>query len=190
MSDKIEQAVQNMIKNLKEKTGKSLDEWVRIAQSSGEGKVRARINYLKAEHGLTHGYANLIALTAKDREAQAAGTVPEDPVDALFSGPKAGLRPIYDRILAAARGFGEDMVESPKRTYVSLRRSKQFAIVQPSTRTRVDVGLVLKGVEPSGRLEPAGSWNSMCTHRVRVESAEEVDDALCTYLREAYDAAG
>jgi hypothetical protein len=81
------------------------------------------------------------------------------------------------------------VVESPKRTYVSLRRNKQFALVQPSTKTRVDVGLVLPDPDQGSRLEPAGSWNSMCTHRVRIESADEVDQELMGWLKEAYDAA-
>ena len=185
MTDRTDQAVQNMIRNLEEMTGKSLDAWVAIVQESGADKVRARINYLKDEHGLTYGYANLVALTAKDRET--AAETPPDPVDALFDGPKAGLRPVYDRILSAARAFGDDVIESPKRTYTSLRRNKQFAVLQPSTRTRMDVGLVLKGTPAAGRLEAAGSWNSMCTHRVRLEAPEEVDDELLQWLRDAYE---
>jgi hypothetical protein len=78
---------------------------------------------------------------------------------------------------------------SPKKTYVSLRRSKQFALVQPSTKTRLDVGLNLKGVPPAGRLEASGSFNAMCTHRVRVETAADVDAALIGWMRDAYDRA-
>lgn len=189
MTDKVDQATQNMIKNLESMTGKSLAEWIAIVEASGQEKVKARIDFLKANHGLTYGYANLIALFAKDRAEQAAGAVPDDPIAALYSGEKAGLRPIYDKVLAAAMKFGGDVVESPKRTYVSLRRDKQFAIVQPTTKTRVDVGLVLKGVEPGGRLEAAGSWNSMCTHRVKVESAGEIDKELLRWLKQAYDGA-
>jgi predicted transport protein len=189
MTDKIDQATQNMIKNLEEMTGKTMAEWIGIVEASGEEKVRARINFLKAEHGLTYGYANLVALLAKDRAEQSAGMVPEDPVGALYAGDKADLRPIYDKLLAGVMAFGPDVVESPKRTYVSLRRNKQFALVQPSTKTRVDVGLVLPDPEQGRRLEPAGSWNSMCTHRVRLESADEVDQELMGWLKEAYHAA-
>ena len=189
MEDKIQQALQNMIKNLEEMTGKSIDEWIAIAQNSGHENVRSRTNYLKSEHGLTHGYANRVALMAKDREQAAEIDKPFDPVEAVFAGSKAHLRPIYDRILAAARGFGDDFVEAPKRHYVSLRRNKQFAIIQPSTRTRVDVGLVLKEAPAAGRLETAGSWNSMCSHRVRLEKLDDVNDELLAWLKEAYDAA-
>ncbi len=189
MSDNLDQATRNMIKNLEEMTGRTMAAWIDIVEASGEEKVRARINYLKAEHGLTYGYANLIALMAKDRAAEAAGTAPTDPVDALYAGDKSSLRSIYDRLVAAAEKFGPDMIVSPKRTYVSLRRGKQFAIVQASTKTRVDVGLVLKDVEPRSRLEAAGSWNQMCSHRIRVESAGEVDEELLGWLKQAYDAA-
>ena len=108
---------------------------------------------------------------------------------AQYAGDKAGLRPMYDAIMKAASGFGADVEVSPKKTYVSLRRSKQFALVQPSTKIRIDVGLNLKGVAPAGRLEASGSFNAMCTHRVRVESAGDVDAALIAWLRDAYDKA-
>jgi hypothetical protein len=79
---------------------------------------------------------------------------------------------------------------SPKKTYVSLRRSKQFALVQPSTADRLDLGLNLKGVAATGRLEPSGSFNAMCTHRVRLGAEYGgVDAAVRKWLQRAYDAA-
>jgi len=189
MADKVDEATQNMIKNLEEKYGKSLDEWVKIVNASGTEKVRERINFLKAGHGLTYGYANLIALTAKDRAGQAASGGEKDLVADQYAGDKAALRPIYDMVIAAVNGFGSDVEVSPKRTYVSLRRNKQFAIVQPSTKTRVDVGFNLKGIEPQGNLEAAGSFNSMCTHRMRLESNADVTDEFISWLKAAYDAA-
>lgn len=189
MADKIDEAVQNMIKNLEEKYGRSLDEWVEIVNASGLEKVKERINFLKSEHGLTYGYANMIALTAKDRAGQAASGVEKDLVADQYAGEKAALRPIYDTLLAAVNDFGDDVEISPKRTYVSLRRKKQFALIQPSTKTRVDVGLNLKAIEPQGKLEASGSFNAMCTHRVRLESQADVTDELLGWLKAAYDAA-
>jgi uncharacterized protein DUF5655 len=78
---------------------------------------------------------------------------------------------------------------SPKKAYVSLRRSKQFGLIQPSAATRLDVGLNLKGVAAKGRLEASGSFNSMCSHRVRLSSAAEVDDELLGWLQRAYEGA-
>jgi len=100
------------------------------------------------------------------------------------------LKPAYDAVREAILGFGDDVEPSPKKAYVSFRRKKQFVLVQPSTATRLDVGLNLKGVEPSGRLESAEGFNAMCTHRVRVESAGAVDAELVAWLRRAYEAAG
>ena len=85
--------------------------------------------------------------------------------------------------------FGKDVDLSPKKAYVSLRRSKQFGLIQPSTATRLDVGLNLKGVAPKGRLEASGSFNSMCTHRVRLESVKDVDAELVAWLKQAYEKA-
>lgn len=189
MADKIDEAVQNMIKNLEEKYGRSLDEWVEIVNASGLEKVKERINFLKSEHGLTYGYANMIALTAKDRTGQVTPDAEKDLVADQYAGEKAALRPIYDTLIAAVNDFGDDVEISPKRTYVSLRRNKQFALIQPSTKTRVDVGLNLKAVEPQGKLEASGSFNSMCTHRVRLESQADVTDELLGWLKAAYDAA-
>jgi len=106
-----------------------------------------------------------------------------------YSGDKAALRPLYDALIAAAQKFGNDVEIAPKKTYVSLRRSKQFALLQPSTKTRLDVGLNLKGEAPEGRLEASGSFNAMCTHRVRVESKADVDATLIAWLKRAYDRA-
>jgi hypothetical protein len=78
---------------------------------------------------------------------------------------------------------------APKQAYVSLRRSKQFACLQPSTATRLDAGLKFKDVEPAGRLERSAIVNSRFTHRVRVTNAAGVDRELIAWLRAAYDQA-
>ncbi len=72
---------------------------------------------------------------------------------------------------------------------MSLRRSKQFALLQPTTATRLDVGITLKGVAPQGRLEASGSFNAMVSHRVRVEKPGDVDKQLLAWLRRAYELA-
>jgi hypothetical protein len=176
----------SMISNLKEKTGKTLQQWLALVKKTKLAKHREILNYLKSEHGVTHGYANLIA--AKTLEGGKPAPADGDLVNAQYSGAKADLRPIYDALIEVVTGFGDDVELSPKKAYVSLRRNKQFAIVQPSTKTRVDVGINLKGQEPTGRLEASGSFNSMVTHRVRVTGVEQVDDELTGWLKAAYDA--
>ena len=110
-------------------------------------------------------------------------------VAAQYGGGKEGLRPIYDKIIAAVQSFGDDVEVSPKKAYVSLRRSKQFGIIQPSTKTRVDVGINLKGRDATDRLENSGSFNAMVSHRVRLAEAGDVDEELIGWLRDAYEGA-
>jgi len=175
-----------MVANLHEKTGKTLDQWLKVAKASGKSKHGEIVGHLKAEHGVGHGYANLIAQRFLQGDAPAAG---DDLVEAQYAGGKAALRPIYDALISSVQKFGKDVEVSPKKTYVSLRRSKQFGLIQPSTATRVDVGINLKGTEPTARLEASGSFNAMVSHRVRVGEAKEVNAELVGWLKKAYEQA-
>ena len=181
-----DKATQTFITNIETKTGKTIAQWVKLARQGG-AKHGAMMKYLKTEHGLSHGYANFIALQALD-DAPKAATV-DAAVDEQYTGAKAALRPIYDKLMAAVQRFGEDVEVAPKKGYISLRRKKQFACLFPSTATRFDVGLILKNVPPGDRLEASGSFNAMVTHRVRVTDVKEVDKELVAWLRQAYDAA-
>lgn len=187
MAKSPEEQTQSMIANLKEKTGKSLEDWVKIVQKGNFAKHGEIVNFLKSEHGMGHGYANLVAQTVLQGDEPAKGG--DELVEAMYSGAKAALRPIYDKLIAALTKFGADAEVSPKKSYVSLRRSKQFALIQPTTATRVDVGINLKGVEPTDRLEASGSFNAMVSHRVRVSSEKEVDKELIGWLKQAYELA-
>jgi hypothetical protein len=184
-----EQEMQNMIENLREKTGKPLEQWIPVVRKSGLTRHGEIVKLLKEKHGVTHGYANLIAHKALGSDAVSAAEGGADLVAEQYAGPKAALKPIYEALAAKVRRFGGDVELAPKKGYVSLRRSKQFGLIQPSTATRLDVGLNLKGVAPSGRLEASGSFNAMCTHRVRVTAAGEVDSELVGWLKQAYDRA-
>lgn len=182
-------AMETFIRNLEEKTGRPLAHWVALARKSGFAKHGEIVKHLKADHGFTHGYANLVAHKALESDAGSKQEAGDDLVAAAYSGAKAGLRPIHDALAAAVAKFGNDVEFAPKKGYVSLRRSKQFGLIQPSTATRVDVGIQLKGTPPAGRLEASGSFNAMVSHRVRVASLAEVDAELIGWLRRAYDAA-
>ncbi len=174
-----------MVANMKNKTGKTLEQWLKLAAKSKLQKHGELVKHLKSEHGLTHGYANLVA---HHHLKPAAEGGEEDLVAAQYAGKKADLRPIYETLIQAVTKLGKDVEVAPKKTYVSLRRNKQFALIQPSTATRIDVGINLKGVEPDGRLEASGSFNQMVTHRVRVTTAKEVDARLKRWLKQAYEA--
>jgi len=182
-----EEMLASMIANLKEKTGKSLEDWVKIAKASKLAKHGEIVKFLKSEHDMGHGYANLVAQTLLSGAAPGQNEGGGDAlVDAQYADAKAGLKPIYDALIAAIGKFGSDIEVSPKKTYVSLRRSKQFALIQPSTATRVDVGINLKGEPAKGRLEESGSFNAMVSHRVRVESVKDVNAELIGWLKKAY----
>lgn len=187
MAKALDDATATMIANLKEKTGKTLEQWTKIAAASKLAKHGEIVKHLKTDHGLTHGYANLVAHKLLASDAGSADG--EDLVAAQYAGDKAGLKPMYDALLKEVRKFGQDVELAPKKAYVSLRRSKQFALVQPTTKTRLDVGINLKGVAPQGRLEASGSFNAMVSHRVRLEKAADVDKELIGWLKQAYDAA-
>ena len=85
--------------------------------------------------------------------------------------------------------LGKDVEIAPKKNNVSIRRSKQFALLQASTGSRLDLGLILKGVKPTDRLEASGSFNAMFTHRVRLSEKKNIDAELKTWIRQAYKAA-
>jgi len=185
---KLDDALATMVANLKDKTGKTLDQWVALASKSKLAKHGEIVKWLKSEHELGHGYANLIA--AKTLEAAAGGAAGgDDLLAAQYSGAKAALKPWCDALIAKLRAFGADVELAPKKSYVSVRRSKQFALIQPSTADRLDVGIQLKGVAPTARLEASGSFNSMVSHRVRITAANQIDAELLGWLRDAYERA-
>ena len=189
MAEREDAALQSMIRGLREKTGRSLEEWEKVVIKSGLEKHGQIVALLKEKHGVTHGYANLVAHSALKSDAASVAGQGTDLVTAQYAGAKEGLRPTYDALAARIRAFGDDVELAPKKAYVSLRRSKQFGLLQPSTAARLDVGLNLKGVPAKGRLEASGSFNAMCTHRVRVESSAEIDAELVSWLKQAYEKA-
>lgn len=175
-----------MIQNLESKTGKSLQEWIDIVKGTGLDKHMQIIKFLKSEHGFTHGFANLVAHKARGSDAGSAAS--EDSlIDAQYSKGKEALQPLYEKLIAAIKDFGSDVEIAPKKAYVSLRRKKQFGIIQPSTKSRMDVGINLKGEEPTERLEASGSFNSMVSHRVRTSQIEDIDADLIAWLKLAYE---
>jgi len=176
-------ALKNLIANLQMKTGKSLAQWVAIARKSGLAKHGQIVSHLKAEHGLGHGYANLVVAETLGGLAAASE---DDAVAAQYAGAKAPLLPIYKALIAEIMKFGADVELAPKKAYVSLRRSKQFGLIQPSTATRVDVGLNVRHLAPTARLEKSGSFSAMVSHRVRLEKKADVDRELIGWLKQAY----
>jgi len=194
--DPVEKAFQTQLKNIQAKTGQSLDQLYAFIRKSGLTKHGEIRDLAKRELGLGHGDANSLA---KFYLAQAAGqpgasgaaptlaVPPAARTEEIYSGSKAALRPLHDQVMAAIRQFGPFEI-SAKKTYLSLRRSKQFAMVGPGTRGRLEVGLNMKGVPATARLaaQPAGG---MCQYKVLVADAREVDQELIGWLKQAYDSA-
>ena len=196
----VEDGIAAQIRNIEARYGRQLPEWFGIIAASGLTKHTEVVAMLKADYGMTHGAAHRVSLLSRQATSAAlapAGvpaSVPPAPgevADALYAGKKASLRPLHDQLIAKILGLGPDVSLAPKKGYVSLRRPrKQFAMIQPSGAGRIDLGLILPGVPAAGRLEPAGSFNALFTHRVRVTSAGDLDDALTGWLAAAYTAAG
>lgn len=176
-----DQQLNTMLANIPEKTGKTLSEWNKLIAKSGLEKHGQIVKFLKTEHGVTYGFANLITAKALEDDEQ------DDLVDTQYAGAKASLRPLYEAILAYAISLGSDVEIAPKKTSVSLRRKKQFALIVPATKARVDLGLALKGDDAKGRLE---TYNAMCSHRVRLESIDEFDQEVKGLMKEAYSRCG
>lgn len=175
--------LQTMIDNMPEKTGKHLTEWKKILKGQALEKHGEMVKYLKQEHGVTHGFANTIVTLFRD-----SNETPEDLVTNQYKGKKK-LLPIYEKLIALATSLGNDVTVTPKKTSVSLIRKKQFALIKPATKTRIDFGLKLKDKPITKRLGDSGPFGTMCTHRVQLTSTDEVDKELSVWLKEAYEKA-
>ena len=188
----LDQARATQLKNIEAKTGKTLAQLRAHVQKSGltkHGELRA---LLQKDFGLGYGDANSLVHFALQSDGQSAaeakGASTGDVLDEIYAGPKAALRPIHEKVLAAAQKLG-DFEIAPKKGYVSLRRKKQFAMVGPGTKGRLEVGLNLKGLDATDRLlaQPPGG---MCQYKVFLTDAKEVDKELAGWLKQAYAEAG
>jgi hypothetical protein len=176
----VEEGIQSQLRNIEKAYGRTIDELVLVVDKSGLTKHNEVVAMLKQRYGMTHGAAHRVSLTARNRAEK------PDPIGAGLASP---LQDVYTQLLEKAVALGDDVEQAPKKGYVSLRRKKQFAMLQPGARW-VNVGLVLTKHPPGGRLESAAKWNALFTHRVRVAATTDIDKELDSWLRTAYDAAG
>ena len=188
----VDKAVETQLANIQKRTGKTLDELAAVIKASGLTKHGEIREMLKRDLGMGHGDANTVVhLVQKSDGASAAkeaGASGDDVLDGIYTGAKAALRPIHEKLMASIQTFGEFEV-APKKGYVSLRRKKQFAMLGPATNTRFEVGLNGKDLGPSDRLE-AMPPASMCHFKVKLTAVSEVDEELIALIRAAYDRAG
>lgn len=163
-----------------EKTGKSLEDWKQLLKTKAFEKHTEAVNYLKNEHHVTHGFANTIVTLSKED-----ATTSEDLVVLQYQG-KEELLPIYNELINYLQSLGADVTVTPKKGSVSIIRKRQFVLIKPATKTRIDLGLKIKNKPFTDRLESSGPFGTMCTHRVKISGAAEIDDELKGWISEAY----
>lgn len=185
----IEKALQTQLQNISTRTGKTLKQLYAILKKSGLEKHGEMRDALKNKLSMGHGDANTVVAmyrqTAGGEKSAATAASPGDALNQIYTGPKADLRPIHDKLMKAINKFGK-FETAPKKAYVSLRRKTQFATIGPATKTRIDVGLNMRGVKATKRLleEPPGR---MCQYKVKVTDSGDVDAELIAWIKQAYD---
>lgn len=181
-------AVANQLRNIEAKTGKSFNQLCGLIEASGLAKVGEQRKMLMDCLGLGYGDANMLAFQAKAKVQAAAAPPDAEPLDAIYSGNKAGLRALHEQLASAIGKLGP-FESAPKKSYVSLRRKKQFAMIGPATKDAIELGLNIKQLPPSPRLKTMPTA-SMCQFTVRLSATREIDAELIGWLRAAYAAAG
>lgn len=186
----LDKAVQTQLENIQKKTGKSMQQLAAIVKKGGLSKHGEIRDYLKRELGLGHGDANSLvhAILQSDGQRAAEGKSSEEVLDEIYSGAKAHMRPIHEKLMKTIVKLGE-FETAPKKGYVSLRRKKQFVMLGPKTNTRFEVGINARDLPKNARLlaQPKGS---MCNYIVNLTDAEEVDSELVTWIESAFEQAG
>ncbi len=176
---------QAYLDTIKEKTGKTPEDFKALAAEKGLAEYPEIFAWLKADFGLGHGHANAMAHVILDTHD--SKLTADEEIARHFAGAKAGWRPSFDDLMGKIRGFGPDVRLTPTDSYISiLRVGKKFAIVQVTAK-RLDIGIKRKGIAAQGRFEESGKWNAMVTHRVKISNPDEIDAEVITWLQQAYD---
>lgn len=184
---------QSSLAVLKQKTGRTLEEWIKLVQNSGPATERERRVWLKEEHGLGMNYASWIAEQSvgkgNDGNPETYLKQAEEFVENMYAGTKGALRPIYDELLALGRSQGKDVKVCPGKTIVPLYRKHVFAQIKPTTRTRIDLGLALKDTKVPKRLIDTGGLakKDRITHRIEITSLKDIDAEVKKWLKIAYE---
>ena len=183
----------NVLSGLKEKTGRSYEEWVKFVNQEGPATEKERREWLKARHGLGSNYAWWIAERSvgkgDDGSPESYLQQAEEYVEQMYSGAKEELRPVYHELLALGRSLGKDVKACPCQTMVPLYRNHVFAQIKPTTLTRIDLGFALGDMKPTGRLIDTGGFakKDRITHRIEIKSLDDIDDEVKHWLKVAYD---
>ena len=184
---------QSSLAALKQKTGRTLEEWIKLVQKSGPATEKERRAWLKAEHGMGMNYAGWIAEQSvgkgDDGNPETYLKHAEEFVENMYSGAKESLRPIFAELLALGRSLGNDVKVCPCKTMVPLYRKHVFAQIKPTTRTRIDLGLALKATKVPKRLIDTGGLakKDRITHRIEITSIKDIDAEVKKWLKTAYE---
>lgn len=184
-----DQMMEAVLRNLPERTGKTLQQWVAVAKGSRLKDPKELRKWLKAKHGLGGTTCWIIA----DATLGKPDEHPPSDSEALavqFKGDKAALRPVYNRLVRQIKGLGPDVRVGVRKTQTTFAREHTFAIAKAPTRTRIDLGLRLPGIKPTKRLQATRAFSDNATHCVALAGPEEVDLQLHEWLKAAYDARG
>jgi len=185
--------VQSAIAGLKEKTGRTLKEWLAFVEAEGPPTEKERREWLKARHGLGTNYATWIAELSvgkgEDGDPESYLRAAEQNVEKMFEGPKEGLRPLWEKLLETGRKLGKDVRVCPCQTMVPFYRQHVFAQIKPTTRTRIDLGLALKNTKTPKRLIDTGGFakKDRITHRIEISALGDIDDEVKRWMKVAYD---
>jgi Domain of unknown function (DUF5655)/Domain of unknown function (DUF4287) len=186
----VEKAKQTQLKNIQKKTGKDLKQLATLIKRSGLTKHSEIRDMLKRKLKVGHGDASALvqAVLKSDGERAAEGKSYQEMLEEMYSGSREILRPIHDAVMHEVAKFGEFEI-APRKGYVSLRRRKQFAMLGPTGRTRLELGLNVKDLPPADRLmeQPRGS---MCNYKVVLNDITQVNAELAAWLHFAFESAG
>jgi len=188
--------VQKWIAELKEKTGRSLEEWKEFVRKEGPKDENSQRQWLKIQHKLGTNAAWWIAARVAGKQSEEDS--PEKYLEAApkyvekqYTGKKAALRPIYDELLHLGKGTASDVKACPCLTMVPLYRNHVFAQIKPTTNSRVDLGFALthyKGKLPKRLIDTGGQKKKdRITHRIEITAANQIDDDVKKWLKTAYD---
>ena len=178
-----------VIRNLRNRTGRNLEQWVKVARRSRLTDPKELRKWLKAEHGLGGTTCWIIADATLCKPGDVTPTESE-MLDAQFKADKAVLRPVYERLVRAVKKLGTDASVGVRKTQTTFARKHTFAIAKAPTKTRIDLGLRLPGIKPTKRLKITTAFSDNATHCVILTTPGDVDDQLKKWLKAAYAARG
>jgi hypothetical protein len=185
---------QKWVGELKQKTGRTLEEWLKHIKKDGPADEQERRAWLKEKYGLGTNSAWWLAERSCGKGAESGDPdlyleSAERYVEKMFSGGKAQLRPIYDALLKLGLKSGKEAKACPGQTIVPLYRNHVFAQIKPTTQTRIDMGFALGDMKPTGRLIDTGGFakKDRITHRIPISSLDDIDDDVKHWLKVAYD---